>query len=147
MSSVADFIDRRVGASARTMPFSFGGRSGFPVDLFSLGDEGAHRLVDVLVEEDPAVANLAQGGDRGLIVALDQPRGSRGELSGPLRRQDHQGEMVVHTFQTIFDRNSCHLASLASLGVFPRTGDCWGFRSRHGAEAAVTSGARQANPH
>src|SRR5690349_12003808 len=103
------------------MSLSLSGQSGFPVDLLGLGDEGAHRLVDVLVEENSAAADLAQRRDRGLVAAIDEPGGSRGQLSGPLRRQNDEGEMIVHAFETILDRNSRHVPSLASLGVFPRT--------------------------
>jgi hypothetical protein len=71
-------------------------------------------------------------------VARNQRPGPRRQLTRPFGSQDAQGEMVVHTLQAIFDRNSCHVPSLFSRRL-PANGGLWDFRSRHGAEAAMTS--------
>jgi hypothetical protein len=91
-----------------------GRQPGLAVDDLSLGDEGPNDVVDVLLEPHLAAADLAQGGDRPLVVTLDEPRRAGRDLTGALGGQDDQREVVVHTLKTIFDCNSCHVSSLGS---------------------------------
>jgi hypothetical protein len=71
-------------------------------------------------------------------VAHHQARRAPCELAGSLRRQDDQRKVVAHAFETIFNRNSRQVPAPFCRRL-PANGGLWGFRSRHGAEAAVTS--------
>ena len=45
----------------------------------------------------------AQGGDGGLVVALDHGAGAAGDLAGALGGEDDEGETVADLFEAVFD--------------------------------------------
>src|SRR6185503_5953290 len=98
---------------------------------------------------DLSAADLAEGCDRRFVGAHHQSWGPTGELTGPLRGQDDQCEMVVHTLEAIFDgtratgsRSNLWASSrergIVGLPLAPRR------RSRHGVMIAP---GRQTVPH
>src|SRR6266540_3775062 len=106
------------------------------VEQLALREKGTHRLLDVFHERYAAGANLPQRGDRPPVRAGDLRRRAPGKLARPFGCQDDQGETVVHALQTVLDRYSCHVFCPPSNRRLPAVGGWWGFRSRHGAEAA-----------
>src|SRR6478735_6366926 len=108
---LAAVAGERPTVRASAEPLSLGRCARYAVDLFPIGEEGADCFVDVFLEGYLPAADLPQRRDRGLVGAGDGRPGPAGQLAGPFCSQDAESEVVVHTLETIFDRNSCHGSS------------------------------------
>src|SRR5690554_3983170 len=93
---------------------------------------------------DLAGGDLAERGDRGLVLRVDQRRSALHELPRAPRGQDDQRETVLLTLQAIFDgdaRHECSLAGSETGALAPGS-----FRDRQTSRAAQDSQAFHANP-
>ena len=80
-------------------------------------------LADVAIELHPAGGHLAQRQHGGLVLrGLDERPGPCHELTGPLRRQQHQGEPVVDEGEAVFDGDAGHALEILGSGGSPRGG-------------------------
>src|SRR5512141_381806 len=75
------------------------------------------RVLHGAVEADLPRRDLAEREDGRLVLLVREERpGARHELAGPLRREEHEREAVVHHGEAVFDGDASHRTFLAGRG-------------------------------
>src|SRR5689334_6202639 len=94
---------RAMGASFQPVPIK-SHEAGFA----ALDDELGDRVANVFAERNEARRDLAQRGDRRLVVAIDARRGPSRQLTCTLRGKHDQREAIGDFVEAVFDGNSRH---------------------------------------
>src|SRR6266849_3119597 len=82
--------------------------------MFRRVELAGERLANVAVEGNLAGGDLAQRKNGRLVLrGVDDRSCARHQLTGPLRREEHEGKPVVHQREAIFDSDAGHEAPCA----------------------------------